>query len=368
MCILMYYSPSAMPIVSHLENGAANNPDGFGWAIVHEDIILTGHSMDSDSAIAEFVEMRNRYPDGAALFHSRITTHGGSTLANCHPFRVGGNRADMVVAHNGIIDRCSMGVKGDDRSDTRRFAEDVVPRRFMHLDSPKTRRKLEAFIGSGSKVVILTTNPTHKSQSYIFNEQAGVWIDDTDGHDGPGDIWYSNTSYLSSYYRGFGGGYGTGWAWNASKGVGYREGGDTFQGLTGVNYVRVCEQCFCRLWVCDCVGYTATMWVPEHEVATVIGTPMALTAAQTERIVESRDLSDDKVWNEVITELRGEINNALGDTLTGSEGETDDPETWLCRVCGVRGSIDQETVSCKRCGGMYCCDSPADQCQCWPGR
>lgn len=52
------------------------------------------------------------------LLHMRIATHGGVTLKNTHPFRVG--RRNLWLMHNGIISQHAR--TGDTKSDTRRFA------------------------------------------------------------------------------------------------------------------------------------------------------------------------------------------------------------------------------------------------------
>ena len=220
MCLLSYFPEGILPDPDLLDCGAACNRDGHGWAIVipGKDEIKVFKSLDASQAIDEFVRVRTMYPDGPAMFHSRLTTHGNTTKDNCHPFRVNGD-ARTVLGHNGILPTYSekgrevhpaghfvktewktqqgntvygkRWVETDDRSDTRIFAEDVVWREYPHLDSPKTRKRLTKWLGTGNKVLILTTDPRFKGNAYLFNEGLGEW------HDG---AWYSNSSYLPMRY------------------------------------------------------------------------------------------------------------------------------------------------------------------------
>lgn len=189
MCILIYFPPGMVPNRTHLENSAINNPDGYGWAIIAAGRILSGHSMDATEAIDEFESMRGQFPDDEALFHCRITTHGTTSLDNCHPFYINGRR-DMILAHNGMMPCQPM--PGDKRSDTRIFAEDILMRDFRNLDKAKTFKRLSAWVGF-SKVLILSTNKVYRQSSYLVNEHMGTWEK---------GVWYSNTSYLPDPWAG----------------------------------------------------------------------------------------------------------------------------------------------------------------------
>lgn len=190
MCLLTFISPETMPNEEYLINGAIINNDGHGWAIVAGDTIIQGHSMDATEAIDAFMTARALNLDGPALFHSRFTTHGVTTVANTHPFRVrrrGKLMGSIILAHNGILPADSQPATGDWRSDTRILAEDVFMSRFQHLDSAKTRQRLERWLGSGNRLVVLTTDSRYRENSYIFNEDHGTWVD---------GCWYSNDGYL----------------------------------------------------------------------------------------------------------------------------------------------------------------------------
>lgn len=185
MCILTFIKPGITPDTDLLSRGALVNPDGHGYALHTTDQILVGHGLDATTVIAEFAQLRDRHPDGPALFHSRLATHGSEDLTNCHPFRVGGDER-TVLAHNGILPKQVHPAKGDSRSDTRIAAEDFLPTRpFGSLDSWAGRERLERWLGT-DKMVLLTVDPAYKHSAYIFNEHRGHWNEGS---------WYSNDSY-----------------------------------------------------------------------------------------------------------------------------------------------------------------------------
>jgi glutamine amidotransferase len=94
-----------MPDLQDLEVGAANNPDGFGYAILTmRGNLLVRRSMDADQLLGRFAADRRKHRWGPALFHCRIGTSGTKTLQNCHPFQVGRD-GRTVIAHNGVLFR-----------------------------------------------------------------------------------------------------------------------------------------------------------------------------------------------------------------------------------------------------------------------
>lgn len=210
MCLLCYIEPNAPVNWQGLEVATINNPDGFGWAIHLEDEILIGRSMDATEAIETFHDARKEYPDTHAMFHARWATHGAENLLNVHPFDVklnGEQQGQTILAHNGVIPVSIP--KGDWRSDTRYFAEEIMPMRAQRIfDRPEKVKRLAKFIG-GSKLVVFTTDPQFEADVYIINESMGHWKDGT---------WWSNDSYENMWWSRYSRGYtgysantGTGW-------------------------------------------------------------------------------------------------------------------------------------------------------------
>ena len=196
MCMLCVIPPNVIPSRQKLENSALNNPHGFGFAIVipSENRIHVERTMNADTSINRFLEMRGKYPEGYAMWHARFATHGSQTVENCHPFQVGVGNNLTYLAHNGILPIIEP--KGDDRSDTRIFAEDLLPAigGVTALDNPQVSNLIEDFTG-GSKVCILTIDPRAEYQCYLYHAEKGK--KDESG------VWWSNDScYLDTYTRG----------------------------------------------------------------------------------------------------------------------------------------------------------------------
>ena len=190
MCLLIVCEPNSTPNEADLHAGACSNPHGFGFAIHAGDKIISERSMSAKKSIARFLELREQYPNGYAMWHARYATHGVKNEQNCHPFVVGGDER-TYLAHNGILDVSIH--KSDKRSDTRVFAEDTLPRigGVSALDDDNVWIMAETW-AKGSKIAILTVDPAAKHPMYLLNESAGSW--DNEG------IWWSNQSHKRSLY------------------------------------------------------------------------------------------------------------------------------------------------------------------------
>ncbi len=97
MCLLTAFTPGAVINREHLLNGAACNPDGYGFALAVDDRIEIGHGMDPYAVVEAFTRVREAHPDTYALFHSRYTTDGTTVVENCHPFFVGGDSRTVLA-------------------------------------------------------------------------------------------------------------------------------------------------------------------------------------------------------------------------------------------------------------------------------
>ena len=117
----------------------------------------------------------------ASAFHARITTHGGSYEANCHPFPIGNNPQNLLF-HNGMLPI----TEKNGKSDTRLFAEDYLPVMggAPALESEIFIDMLEEWMGY-SKFVLLSIDPALDYPLTIINEKLGFW---------EGDLWFSNGS------------------------------------------------------------------------------------------------------------------------------------------------------------------------------
>ena len=194
MCLLVVCNPNSTPSKDELTTGACKNPHGFGFAIDTGSGIISERSMSAKKSIARFLELREQYPNGYAMWHARYATHGVKNELNCHPFKVAGEH-DTYLAHNGMLDIYIP--KGDKRSDTRILAEELLPRLggVSALDDDYVYDMLGAW-SKGSKIAIMTNDPSAQYKVYIINESAGSWDDN--------GIWWSNNSHkptlaVSSY-------------------------------------------------------------------------------------------------------------------------------------------------------------------------
>lgn len=192
MCLLVVCEPNSTPKREDLHNGACSNPHGFGFSIDTGSEIITERSMSARKSINRFLELREQYPNGYAMWHARYATHGVKNEANCHPFKVGNSSGyDTYLAHNGVLDITIH--KQDKRSDTRVFAEDTLPLLggAPALDDDNVFTIVSSW-ARGSKIAIMTNDPRCKYRMYLINENAGTW--DSDG------IWWSNQSHKRSTY------------------------------------------------------------------------------------------------------------------------------------------------------------------------
>lgn len=193
MCLLTFFPDGVKPDAEALTNGAVFNDDGHGYAIVTNREMIVSRSLSAEDLIAEFVVQRHRHPDGPALFHSRMSTHGNNSTENCHPFAVDGD-SRTVIAHNGILPENVHPTKHDPRSDTRIAADDFIPS-LGSLRHRRIRKHLERWMTTANKMVILSIDRKFRENAYILNEKQGTW---------DGGIWYSNDGYLPSKWKSYG--------------------------------------------------------------------------------------------------------------------------------------------------------------------
>lgn len=116
MCIIAIKNIGIeMPSTDTIETMWTNNPDGAGFMYAKDGKV---HIEKGFMKLSEFLDRLDRLKgcfDTTAtpfVLHLRITTHGGTSAENCHPFPISDNVAvlqkpvcntDIGVAHNGII-------------------------------------------------------------------------------------------------------------------------------------------------------------------------------------------------------------------------------------------------------------------------
>lgn len=192
MCMLCVAPPNVTPSREKLINSALNNPHGFGFAVLipSENRVHVEHTMNADTSINRFLEMRGKYPESYAMWHARLATHGSKTIHNCHPFKVGNDNL-TYLGHNGVLPVIEC--KDDIRSDTHLFASKLLPSigGVVSLDNIQVMNMVKKFT-QGSKICVLTLNPRAKKQCYIIHEDSG--LRDSSG------VWWSNNGYVLAPY------------------------------------------------------------------------------------------------------------------------------------------------------------------------
>lgn len=162
-----------------LELAAEVNYDGSGFGIVTPEAVITGRDLDPYRLIADFVMARDAFPDGSAVFHSRLATAKKAAAEHLHPFYAGEGR---YLFFNGSLPE----LERPGRSDARVLAEDILPRMLPG--------DLAAMIGKRNKAVVLQPGRPRDPQCWVANRDQ--WLD------GPSATLWSNADYL---------GKGTGW-------------------------------------------------------------------------------------------------------------------------------------------------------------
>ncbi len=201
MCIIAIKPAGVkLPADDTIKNMFTNNPDGAGFMYAHGGTvnISKGHMKLKD--FKKTLSQLKKTIDITAvpmILHFRITTHGGTSAGNTHPFPVTDKlplltaerlKTPLAVAHNGTI---PIEPLKKDISDTMTYiAEQLAPLYQLKKDFYKQPAGLQLVYNAiRSKMAILDGN------GYIATVG-----DFTDGPDG---LKYSNTSYKARtiYYK-----------------------------------------------------------------------------------------------------------------------------------------------------------------------
>ena len=176
MCLAIYKPDGVEPDWEAYETGYINNPDGAGFAVADDGIIVRKGFFTFD----DFKAALEPYASMQCAIHFRLTSHGKTNRQNCHPFLV---RRDLALIHNGVLD-IELSVNKD-MSDTWHYST-LLLKPMSERDPQFFLRDEMIFVGgsaiSGSKFVFLQGDGKHA----IWNEQDGHWH---------GDCWWSNSSY-----------------------------------------------------------------------------------------------------------------------------------------------------------------------------
>jgi len=201
MCIIAIKQAGIkMPATTTIENMWHNNKDGAGFMYTKDGNVHIEKglmTLKDFKAALKRLEKTIDVVNTPIILHFRITTHGGTSPGNCHPFPISEKlpllqmtkcKAPLAVAHNGIID---IKPSQKDISDTMEYIiTQLAPLYQLKKDfyrQPAGKKLIYNFIRS--KMVFLD------AAGRI--ETIGDFITGKDG------ILYSNTSYKARtiYYN-----------------------------------------------------------------------------------------------------------------------------------------------------------------------
>lgn len=200
MCIIAVKPAGIkMPANKIIENMWHNNSDGAGFMYaVNSSVYIEKGFMKLKSLKAALKQLEKKVDvlNTSIVLHFRITTHGGTSPGNTHPFPVSEklpllqmvkSKAPLAVAHNGIID---IKPSQKDISDTMEY---IISQLAPLYQLKKDFYKHEA----GKKLVY---NAIKSKMAFLDGEGRIETIGDFLEVDG---ILYSNTSYKArtSYYN-----------------------------------------------------------------------------------------------------------------------------------------------------------------------
>ena len=196
MCIIVGKKKGVdLPSKTTLENCFDNNSDGSGLAYVkNRKVVIEKGFMTFEAFYKRLMELNKQFDlkNKALLMHFRITTHGGTSKGNCHPFPISNSRkklkatylecGNVAFAHNKTVKICA-DEKEKDMSDTQIFSRDYLyhiwktNKRFYE---DKNIRKIIQKMGGESRFCFLDD----KEKLYTIGE----FVEDN-------GVLYSNYSY-----------------------------------------------------------------------------------------------------------------------------------------------------------------------------
>lgn len=328
MCHLILSPADTSPTEMQLLNAGQSNPDGYGWAAVIDGEIVMHKTMNLRESVDSFLEARKLHPSVPMLWHARWATHGTTNEYNVHPFYVGRDKK-TVLAHNGVLGEPARPDKDDNRSDTHKFAQSILPG-WGHLDQEGVQRKVSGFCGNSNKLVILTANTEKYAKSvYLVNGSLGQWDKDT-------GCWHSNSDH--KYAR-----YGRGASFHSGMyaGMGWEDWDD---------YPVIGRPTASSSWVGG--GYAAT------RSGVVLNKSTGELNDIEDRIRAIREQSSGK---SVVPYGDGTLFSDHGSTAPGRRAKR---KPQLCLVCKGEDLFEDYCLDCGLCQG--CGGDLIDgSCQCW---
>ena len=201
MCVIVAKKMGIeLPSKKILENCFDINPDGAGLMYVNENkkIVIEKGFMTFEAFYKKLMELDKKYDlkKKALVMHFRITTQGGTSPENCHPFPITDDEKklkatylecnDVAFAHNGIISLYSM---RDDKgmSDTMLLSKELLYPLFNYnkkfYKQEHNQELIEEIIGT-DKI------------AFLDNEEKIITIGEFKEDEG---VLYSNLNHKKNY-------------------------------------------------------------------------------------------------------------------------------------------------------------------------
>ena len=201
MCVIVAKKMGIeLPSKKILENCFDVNPDGAGLMYVNENkkIVIEKGFMTFEAFYKKLKELDKKYDlkKKALVMHFRITTQGGTSPENCHPFPITDDEKklkatylecnDVAFAHNGIISLYSM---RDDKgmSDTMLLSKELLYPLFNYnkkfYKQEHNQELIEEIIGT-DKI------------AFLDNEEKIITIGEFKEDEG---VLYSNLNHKKNY-------------------------------------------------------------------------------------------------------------------------------------------------------------------------
>lgn len=209
MCVIAYKARNIeMPSNETLEKCFSTNSHGAG-ILLHRagtKILEIHKGFMTYKKFEDQIKELNIKKEDDVIMHFRITTSGGTSEENCHPFPISNKVEDLkatrintarAFVHNGVLG------SGDEKikiSDTQLFVRDVMSRTEIqnNLENEEVKRFISEFAGTGNRFFVAD------AEKDIF-EVFGKWHED-------GGIKYSNLTFKNSYRSS---------DWDYGRGYGY---------------------------------------------------------------------------------------------------------------------------------------------------
>ena len=176
MCLIISGKGKNIPFAI-LEDASAKNQDGWGLMYHNDGKIITIKSPKEDAdAIYEITKKL----DHDVIVHLRMTTHGGNTMENTHPFEVVKDRLYMM--HNGIVSVPACPERK--RSDTRIMVDEYLKPLITDpagIDNKGIQNFIQSLIGTSSNRLVFLddTGKTTYFNKNLGLEWKGLWCSNT---------------------------------------------------------------------------------------------------------------------------------------------------------------------------------------------